>query len=187
MIGFDPGLAAFGVAVADVDRELHLTFRRIAVVRTSKSHAKTQRGFDDLSNRCRELYREVFQVAGLGGNNYDDEVVAICVEAVALPFGKCRSSVVSALGRVRGLIDAMSEEWRIPVVEETAQEVKRRLTGSRKATKEEMLEKLVALYPETRGLLPPQTTLHEHAADAAAVIHAALNSDVVRVSFRAKG
>lgn len=178
IIGIDPGLANFGIAVFEV---IPPTFVRVEVWRTKPDHkARRIRKADDTADRCRELGRQLLDLV-------DERVIAIAVEAVALPHGKIQTSVVSALGRVRGLIDAVAELHRLPVLEETPQAVKRRLCGDRSASKDAVRQELERRYPRLSELWPPQKTLLEHAGDAAAVAHLALDSDVVQAAVRARG
>ena len=131
IIGCDPGLASFGLAVAVLEERVRV--ERVEVLRTEASaRARRIRKADDNSERARALARELLRV--LDGQS----VVAICVEAVALPFGRVQHSVVSNLGRVRGLLDALAEVYEVPIIEETPQALKRLITGRGDASKEEV-------------------------------------------------
>lgn len=184
LVGLDPGLRSFGAAKVEMVDHSPAVFKLVAleVWRTEKTDAVHRiRKADDTAERCRYLARKLLDFCA------DPDIVAICCEAVALPFVRMQTSVISALGRVRGLVDAVGEMHGIPVLEETPQGLKRIVTGDRTATKERMIEALIRQFPEAELMMPSQTTLHEHAADAGCSIIAGLQSDVVRAVLRAKG
>ena len=180
LLGIDPGFAALGLATVELlpvgERVVQLQ-----VLRTQPSTTKRHiRKADDNSDRAREFARLLHQAI-------TPDVVALCVEATALPFGRCRSSVVSNLGRIRGVLDALAEVHGLPIIEETAQSLKLLATGDRTATKEVVQECLELRFPEVAALWPTQKTLVEHAGDALAAVLAGLQSDVVRAARRAGG
>lgn len=181
LIGVDGGLAAFGVAVADVTAG-GLRFESVEVW-TTKPAAKMRRlrRADDTAERIRALAGRLHDLIRT------TRPIALTVEAVALPFGRARPSVISALGRARGIIDTLAEVHRLAVLEETAQRLKAAVTGAENASKEQVATVLEATYPELAAMWPTQKTLVEHAADAAAAIHACRNADVVLAALRAGG
>src|SRR5689334_895797 len=153
LIGIDSGLATFGVAVAELGPP-GLVFTDVAVWTTKPAAKKRRlRKADDTAERCREL------VAQLQALIVRHTPIALCVEAVALPFSRARSSVVSSLGRVRGIVDALAEVHGLPVLEETPQRLKVATAGVANATKEAVREALEATYPELRALWPAQASL----------------------------
>lgn len=178
ILGIDTGLASFGIAVADVSAS-GLRFERVEVWTTKPTAKKRRvRKADDTAERVRMLAGCLHQLIA------ETRPVAVCVEAVALPFGRARSSVVSALGRARGIVDALVEVHRLPVLESTPQEIKRGTAGADNASKDSVRLALEAAYPELAALWP-QATLVEHAADAAASLHVCRNADVVLAALRA--
>lgn len=180
LIGIDSGLAAFGVAVADVS-DAGLRFGHVEVWTTRPTAKKRRiRKADETAERIRTLAGCLHQLV------VQMKPIALCVEAVALPFGRSRPSVVSALGRARGIVDTLAEVHRLPVLEWTPQEVKRVITGTEDASKDAVRVGLEAKYVELAAQWPVQKTLVEHAADAAAVIHASRNADVVLAALRAR-
>lgn len=180
LIGLDTGLASFGIAVAEVTSS-GVRFERLDVWRTVPASAKRRlRKADDTADRVRTLAGYLHELI------IETKPVALCVEAIALPFGRARSSVVSALGRARGIVDAIAEVHRLPVLEETPQRLKHAVAGAQNATKEAVRGALEATYAELRALWPVQATLVEHAADAAAAIHACRGADVVLAALRAR-
>lgn len=180
VVGVDSGLAAFGVAVAELDAQ-GLRFTRVEVWRTKPSSKRLRlRKCDDTAERVRTLAGCLHQLLA------EQKPVAICIEAVALPFGRIQSSVVSALGRCRGVVDALAEAHQLPVLEESAQRLKVATAGKANATKDAVREGLEATYPALRGMWPAPSSIVEHAADACAAIHACRNSDVVLAAIRAR-
>lgn len=180
LIGLDTGLAAFGVAIAELGAT-GLVFTHVEVwTTTPAARARRLRKADDTSERVRLLAGRLHELI------VATQPVALCTESIALPFGRVRSSVVSALGRARGLVDALAEVHRLPVLEESAQRLKAATAGTQKASKEAVREGLEATYPELLGLWPSQATLIEHAADASAAIHACRNADVVLAVLKAR-
>jgi Holliday junction resolvasome RuvABC endonuclease subunit len=185
IIGIDPGLAACGIAVMRLKPFEPLLVR---VVRTAKADNRRRlRQSDDLGDRLRSIADVLWEVV----REHQSELVAICVEAKAIPFRGGRMivkpSVVSALGRVRGLVDAIGSFYQLPVLEETAQILKQLTTGDKSASKDDVKLALEKRWPELRAVWPPQKTLHEHAADAVAAAVAGEQSDVVRAALRVHG
>lgn len=179
LLGLDPGLASFGAAVAELPNlgSGKPRFIDLKVWRTGPSkELKKLRKMDDTAERCThlaELLNDLVQ---------QYKPIALCVEAIALPYRPGRgmqTSVISALGRVRGLIDMLAVVHQLPVLEESPQRVKKAATGSIGSTKLLVQEALEREYPELRPLWPPQKTLLEHAADAAGAIHACRGADVI--------
>lgn len=177
LIGFDPGLAAFGYGVVDVEQRKAL---EVGVFRTQPNKKQRRiRKADDTADRCQDLARSLMALI-----MRHPELVAICVEQTALPFRRVKHSVVSALGRVRGLVDALSVFYNLPVVEETPQQLKKLICGRQDASKLDMQEAVEALFPGVEALWPTQKTLIQHAADATGATKAGLESDIVRVATR---
>jgi Holliday junction resolvasome RuvABC endonuclease subunit len=183
LLGIDPGLAACGVAVVDL-LPSGAKVRRVGVIRTAPSARRRRlRATDDLGDRLQLL------AVGLHAHFLElHDLVAVCIEAKAIPFrgGRMtvRPSAVSALGRVRGLVDAFAAERALPVIEETPQVLKLLTTGRRDASKAEVQTALEQRFPEVSALWPQQKTLVEHCADALAAVVARLESDLVRAALR---
>lgn len=181
LVGLDTGLAAFGYAEAEI-RPTGLVFVGVEVWRTKPSPARRRlRKCDDTADRVRFLAARLHEAIGVV------RPVALCVEAVALPFGKSKASVISALGRSRGVVDALAEVHRLPVLEETAARLKQATAGTASASKVEVQTALEAAYPELRAMFAAVLpSMVEHCSDAAASIVACRNSDVVLAALRAR-
>lgn len=170
LLGCDPGLASFGLALysttgaweGDRDDGVWLDVKVITTKATG-----SQRKADSTAARCALIARQLAWWC----DEYRPD--AICCEAIALPHGRIQTSVVSALGRVRGIVDAVAAERQLPVLESGPQALKRAVTGDPSAPKDELRAVLELRWPGLQRLWPTQKTLHEHAADACAAVLAA--------------
>lgn len=179
LVGIDGGLRSLGVAVALVTLA-GITFQRVEVFTTKPSSKRRRlRKCDDTAERMRLL------AGRLDAMLVSARPVAVAVEAVALPFGRCRASVVSALGRVAGAIDALCVVHKLPCLVETPQAIKLAAAGAQNASKDAVRLALEAAYPELRSMWPT-AALVEHAADAAAVVHACARDGVVLAALKAR-
>lgn len=166
--GFDPSLTHFGYAVARVYAGTGVQWLAAGVIVTKPGDARTKT--DDARARVEGIARAL---RGLLERHGRPNVIA--VEALALPLGRTSLVTVSALGRTRGLVDALAVEHGLTAREFQPQALKAAVTGDRSADKA-LVEH--ALAREYRGLeqllegIAPRN--REHAADAAAAIHAAL-------------
>lgn len=177
LIGIDPGLTRFGVAVAELPNlgSGKPRFIKVEVWRTEPSAElkRKLRKMDDTAERVGILAEQLHDLV------QQHRPVALCIEALALPYGKIQLQVAVVLGRVRGVVDALAKVHHLAVLEEMPQRLKKLATGKNGASKLEVQEALEREYPELRELWPPQKTLLEHAADAAGAIHACRGADVV--------
>lgn len=180
LLGFDPGVRAFGWAAAELGAAGPV-FVAMGVERTKPSAKKHGlRKLDDMGQRMRHHAARLHELH----DRY--RPLAFCIEGAAFPVGRSRPSVIAGLGRVRGLVDMASELFRVPTLELTPQETKRGCAGADNASKADMRTALEALYPEISSMLPTQRTLVEHAVDAVGVLHCCRNADVVLAALRAR-
>lgn len=165
LFGFDPSLTHFGYAVATSAPEgLYWDAVGVLVTKPMAELSKTddnRRRVEGIALKLRALVERHGAPAG------------IAVEALALPLGKTSMVTVSALGRCRGLVDALAAWHGLAACEFQPQALKRLVTGDRSAPKADVERHLVQRYPQLEplfgGLKPAN---REHAADACAVIHA---------------
>lgn len=167
--GFDSSLAHFGYAVARVYCGTGVQWLAAGVI-TTKPDSDARTKTDDARARVEGIAREL---RGLVDRHGPPNIIA--VEALALPLGKTSLVTVSALGRCRGLVDALAVEHRLTAREFQPQALKALITGERNAEKALVERTLSVSYPGLEQLLARIAPKNrEHAADAAAAIHAAL-------------
>lgn len=171
VIGFDTALSAFGYAVAEfgVQSPDTLDFAWLAAgVWTTKPHPEQTKKGVDLSVRWMELYRKARALVA----EWRPDV--LCVEAVAFPRGRVRWTTISALGRCRAIVDALAVERGCIVKEFAPVTIKKAVTGSAKASKELVEERLrFGRFDLGMHLDAIHADLREHAADAAASVYTA--------------
>lgn len=165
LFGFDASLTHFGYAVATTASE-GLRWDEVGVIVTKPMSELSKT--DDNRRRVEGL---ALQLRGLVERH--GAPTGIAVEALALPLGKTSLVTVSALGRCRGLVDALAVWHGLTACEFQPQALKRIVTGNRSAPKADVERHLVKRYPQLEllfaGLKPAN---REHAADACAAIHA---------------
>lgn len=168
--GFDSSLTHFGYAVCRW-REGVPNWLAVGVIETQPDAvARKKSKTSDNRRRVEGIARAL---RGLVSRHGAPNLIA--VEALALPMGQTSKVTVSALGRVRGLVDALVVEHELEAREFQAQALKVALTGDRSASKDAVTGALIRTYPQLGVLLGGlKKANREHAADACAAIHAAL-------------
>lgn len=163
LIGIDPGLASFGLAELTLHQGGELV-TDLRVIETEKARPGNGRSkAEDVSARARYIAGRLDAYL-----HSTPRVLALCVEAIALPFGRVQHSVVSGLGRVRGLIDAIAELNGLPILEATPQELKKQVAGDASADKDAVIAAVQHRYPALVDMWPRKLALRPHAADAVA-------------------
>lgn len=162
VIGFDSSLNSFGWVVGEVSTHLHIFEGGCWRTKPGKHKKKT----DDVRERCAYLARQVDSLLA------EWQPGCVVVESLAMPFGKSRSSTFSALGRVRGVVDALTAVRDIALREVSPQKLKREATGSVKAEKADVIKAMADRYPQLLMSCLPGETQAEHVYDAAAALHA---------------
>ena len=173
VLGVDPGLAHFGWAIYECSpgggpREAP----RVGTF-TSMPSARRLRvlAADDAVRRCRELAAWLDAMLGAC------EPSVICAEAMSHPRG---ASAAAKLAMSWGVLAALAERRRLPIIQASPQCCKRAVTSSRTASKAEVQDAVRSRWPGLRW--PARVADREHAADALAAIIACLDSDVVRAA-----
>lgn len=168
LYGFDSSLTHFGYAVAvRYPTAIQLQFVAAGVWSTTPDHEAETRTAD-LGARLQGISSNLFRLVERHGTPS-----LLACEALALPFGRTSMQVISTLGRARGLVDALAGQHQQQVYETQPAHLKRIVTGDQKATKQQVIAAMVARYPELVSLFAQLKAANvEHAADAAAVIHA---------------
>jgi Holliday junction resolvasome RuvABC endonuclease subunit len=196
IVGVDPGLAELGWAVVDIrdagrrlrnPRDAHpprlhngarMQIVEMGVLRSAPSAKKRRVGAaDDVLRRARELHTSLSRIVG-------PEVDLICAEQMSHPRNASSAAKVAV---VWGLLVAIAQERRIPLLQASPQEVKRAMTGAKNSSKEEVAAALrwrwtdAACADALRGVPDGMTN---HAYDALAAIEAVLETDDVRMIMR---
>jgi Holliday junction resolvasome RuvABC endonuclease subunit len=174
ILGCDTSLANFGWCLADLDDSGELVFRRAGCFSTETGEAE-RRG-DDTTRRIMELHRRLRALV----KEPDSRPSVVAVEALALPFGRTSMVTVSQCARARTLVDVLASDLGCFLLERSPSAVKKAATGitpkkGQRITKEMVQDGLFRDHPSAREacrLLQPHQV--EHAADACAVVLAAL-------------
>jgi len=167
VIGIDVGLANMGVVKAEL---LPQGFAIVDafVISTEKSDKKREvKVADDNIRRVMELVDKLYPV-------FDDDVIAICAEALSLPRN---ASAASKISLAFGAMATIATINNIPILQSSPQEVKKATVGTKSASKTEMIAAIKQRFPKMKW--PKKTTLHEHQADATASIVSCLNHPVL--------
>lgn len=177
LLGLDPGYAAFGMGLIDLDGS-RPRVAHVSVV-TTEANKEAATKAKDLGDRIAIIAKELRRLMG-------PDVLAICVEMRAIPYRKgklmVQPSVVSGLGRARGLVDMLALEYGVPVVEVSPQSLKFKLTGDQGATKLDVQNALVGVFPELPQMWPQRIAEREHGADAVGAAWVGYHSDIVRAA-----
>lgn len=169
-LGLDPSLSHFGFAVAQVSplpwQDVHFVECGVWATKPDRDDRTATAGY---ARRLEYLARNLWDLV----ERYGRPVVLAC-EGLAMPFGKTSMQTVSALGRVRGLVDALAASQRLTVHEYQPAHLKRLVTGAKEATKDDVRRVVEAAHPELKSLWPKRGSDVEHCADAASAIHAVI-------------
>jgi len=169
--GFDPSLTHWGIAEATLDLSGgYLNGLDLTVVEPEKLKNKQVR-----QNSVDLFVSEQLAAKALAVARKSKVVFVEC------PVGSQSARAMASYGICMGILGVIRSEG-IPLIEVTAFEVKKAATGNKNATKQQMIDWGVDLYPEANWPLYEQSgkgftkgDIHskaEHAADALAAIHA---------------
>uniref|UniRef100_A0AAU6VZP4 Holliday junction resolvase n=1 Tax=Pseudomonas phage Arace01 TaxID=3138526 RepID=A0AAU6VZP4_9VIRU len=172
----DPSFRSWGIAEGMLDlSEGYLTDVNLQVIKTAKGTTKQVRTNSDDMQRAMDLAGPSLEV---GRRNK--------VVFVECPVGSQSANGMKAYGVSVGVLGAMRAEG-IQLIEVTAYEVKKALTGNKNASKEEMIKAAIGLYPNANwpksgGRIVMGTA--EHMADAIGAIHAGVLTPVFQNLLR---
>lgn len=176
VLGLDPGLATFGIAVVRILAEGE-TIEYMEVVKTKKSNAKRRvLVSEDDFTRARAIAVRMSAAA----HRY--KVAGLCFEAMSRPRN---ASSAFKVALSFGVIAQLSAENDLPVLQVTPKELKKGVCGNSSASKDEVLLALHKRYPIQleRWLQPMNKGDREHPVDALGAIVTCLDTDMLR-SFR---
>lgn len=165
--GFDPSLTHWGIAEAELDLSTGiLSTPHLTLIEPEKiKHKQVRQNSIDLFV-AEQLSHTVLAVARRSK--------AIFVE---VPVGSQSARAMASYGVCVGILGVIRAEG-IPLIEVTASEVKVHLSGSKTATKAEMIEAAVNYYPDANFPMQGKRIVAkaEHVADAIGAIHAGVRT-----------
>lgn len=167
VVGMDPSMNHWGIAEAELDLVTGmLTVPRLQVIEPTKITLKQVRQNSIDLDVATQLAKTVFSVV--------KHAKAIFVEC---PVGSQNARAMTSYGMCVGILGTLLASGT-QLIEVTASEVKYALTDKNDASKREMINAAMKLYPEAnfpvyRGKL---TLAAEHVADAIGTIHAGVNT-----------
>jgi Holliday junction resolvasome RuvABC endonuclease subunit len=184
LFGIDPGFQNLGwcrvtLTPADPWNVLKGRVDGIGVVRTEKSNAKRcVMAADDNVRRAREIYTELKKAL-----TEPSRVRVICAESMSFPRN---AGAAAKVAMTWGVLTALSQEFSLPIVQVSPQEVRRSLFGfskSKGVSKKEVEENVLTRFPDVPARLADlgiACGLHEHVYDSLAAVIACSQSEVVR-------
>jgi len=190
VLGIDPGMAAFGVAVVDLSANKVL---RLDVIETAKSDKKRGvRASDDNLRRAQEIVVGLKKII----RSYDSDHVmpcghyggtsfaAICAESMSFPRN---SSSSAKIGYSWGIIATIADHLGLPIVQASPQEIKKTLCGRKDASKDDVEDAVRALYVGAKVEARIKKSFHNHAWDALSAVASCMESDVLKLAMRLDG
>lgn len=179
IVGMDPSLSNWGIVHATLDLDT-LTFKidSLEVICTENEKDKAvkkvvRKNSEDLE-RAKLLHKGAMAAAQ-----------GAMMAFVEVPVGSQSSRAMASYGVCIGVLAAVGAS--MPMVQVTPTEVKVAGCGIKTATKDEMIEAMVAKYPNApwptktvKGRVTPIASKCEHLADAVAAIEAGMATDEFR-------
>lgn len=172
VVAFDPSTTNWGIAVGSVNIA-DLDDLQIVDLRLSKTASEVGKGVRKDSD---DLRRAVAQRESML-----EAVEGAAVVISELPF--CNPNAYASSNYNSGLVVGVLAACPIPLIQVFPQEVKKLVTGSRHAGKEEIIEWATEKWPsapwKTRNLKGKRvlTKDNEHLADAVAALYAGIRTD----------
>jgi crossover junction endodeoxyribonuclease RuvC len=124
ILGVDPGLQTTGYAVVEVGRNRPLVVEA-GIIRSAESRSAA-----DMANRLRALHNGMVEVLDL----YHPQIVV--VEQLYAHYEHPRTAILMAHGR--GVLLLAAAQRDLPVISYNATRIKKTITGSGRASKEQM-------------------------------------------------
>lgn len=162
ILGLDPSLNNWGVALAKYDTQTNILTVLQGRVLTSKHNKKAKQNIQDLT-KSEFLYKSLAPAF-----NYADIISA------ELPYGSQSSRAMVSYALCIGVLGSL-KHTNPNVVPVTPIQVKK-LVGSPTSTKEEVIDWVKAKHPEILSWLPQAKAKSEHICDAIVSMHVMLNT-----------
>ncbi len=179
ILGMDPSLTNWGLASALLDLDTGIMDHPfLQLICPDDLGGKQIRVNSNDMHRAEQLATVVFAAA--------QKAKVIFVE---MPVGSQSARAMASYGICIGIVGALRAS-QIPVIEVTAREVKLGLSGNKHATKRQMIDSGVRLYPHSnwtsfypgqRNSIPDKA---EHVADAIGAIHAGVQTPTFQTLLR---
>ena len=171
ILGIDPGFASIGIAIVKSET---MEVVELRLVETEKSNKKLNvLATSDNFRRSKEIYQAVDSVI----REYDPAMIA--VESMSFPRN---ASSAAKMAYAWGVLAAIAAQTKIPVIQSTPQSIKKRLTSSIKADKNQIKQALFAKYGECilleAGLKNYPKGSWEHPLDALGAVLTASESEI---------
>lgn len=176
VLGMDPAMRNWGLAQATLDLDTGvLDTPNLQVVCPKDAEGKQVRQNSSDLHLCHQLAEVVLPLAR--------KAQVIFVE---VPVGSQSARAMASYGFCVGVLGAVRAEG-IPLIEVTALEVKKALADKKDATKVEMINAALAIYPDANwpshnGAI--SATKAEHVADAIGAIHAGVQTQMFQNLMR---
>lgn len=157
IVGIDPGFANLGLAAIELHQPAGSTLLGIKLVRTQPT-AKKQRmaAADDESRRLAEIEDAMISFF----DEYKPDIVAM----ENPPWGK-NAHAVKSCALMWGAAHCLCRTRGLVLINVSAQEIKKALTGNKSASKEEVFDVVKSKHPTFTQW--PTIAAVEHVADAA--------------------
>lgn len=184
ILGVDPGLAHFGWALISIEDRVLLD----AGVIITEKRAKKQNVTNTTDNRRRaaEIYEFLSNPQRMRPGGCQQQIVLVASEAESWPRN---AGTIAKQGIAFGVLYAVVSQLGAAFLSYDPQEIKLRLCGSKKATKEQ-IQSAVMRYdgferlPLVLGVDNVPRGQWEHPADACAAGICAFKSDLIKVRTR---
>lgn len=165
--GFDPSLTHWGIAEAMLDMSTGiLDTPKLTLIEPDRlKHKQVRQNSMDL-HEAQQLAKVALEVARRSK-----------IIFVEVPVGSQSARAMASYGVCVGILATIRAD-DIPLIEVTATEVKLMLAGVKSATKKQMIDAAVALYPDANFPMQGKRVVAkaEHVADAIGAIHAGVRT-----------
>ena len=167
VVGMDPSLTHWGIAEGNLDLTTGvMDTPKLTLVRPEEMKGKQVRVNSNDLFRAEQLAEIAIKAA-----------MRAKVVFVEVPVGSQSSRAMASYGICVGVLGAI-RSMGIPLIEVSPTEVKVTFTGDKTATKQQMIDRAIELYPDANFPLwgGEVSSKAEHVADAIAAIYAGVHT-----------